>query len=207
MPELIQDSRATRPLDGIVRQNVVLMSGLVTGSVIAGATGFMSAVAISAVFSFVTFFAVLVSRFVPRKIVYTLRIIAYAMIAAAFYIPAKLLVDAGLGTEITDGVGVYLPILITNSVIMSKTETRFFHQSCKDMVTELIGYIAGFDIVCLVIGSVRDILTNARIGWLPADLGFTMPALETTFGGFFLVGISAGCFRAGYTRYKNAKNN
>ncbi|MCL2077069.1 MAG: NADH:ubiquinone oxidoreductase subunit RnfE [Oscillospiraceae bacterium] len=185
-----------RPSDGLVRQNIVLMSGLLTGPVIAGAKDFESAAAISVVFALITFFSVALCRIVPKKLVYTVRIIIYAIIASAIYIPAYLIAQSLVGDGAIIKAGIYLPVLVTNHVILSKTETRFFQLSYGYMLLETIGYIAGFVAVCMITGIIRDIFVNSQIGSIRVDMGFDVPAFETTFGGFIIVGVLAGLCRA-----------
>lgn len=198
-----RNNETVRPYDGLFRQNIVLMSGLLTGPVVAGATDFESAVVISLVFTLITLATVSICRFIPRKIVYTVRIIIYALVASLIYIPAYLLTEKLMGSAAVLNAGIYLPVLVTNPLILSKTETRFLHRSFKLMLPELLGYIAGFDIVCLLIGMIRDIFVSSRIGWVHVNnFGITIPALETSFGGFILVGVAAGLCRAVYSKIK-----
>jgi len=189
-----------RPSDGLIRQNIVLMSGLLIGPVIAGAVDFESALAISFVFAFITFFSVALCRLVPRSMVYTVRIILYTIVSASLYIPAYLACQTIMGDEPIIKAGIYLPILVTNHVILSKTETRFFHLPYISMLYEALGYIAGFAAVCLLTGILRDLFVNSAIGSLSVEVGFEIPALETTFGGFIIVGVLAGICRAVYNR-------
>ena len=187
-----------RPTDGLVRQNIVLMSGLLIGPVIAGATDFESAAAISVVFAIITFFSVALGRFVPRRLVYTVRIIIYALVACVLYIPAYFACQYLMGEEAIVKAGIYLPVLVVNHVILSKTETRFFHLPYFTMLLEALGYIAGFAAVCMITGIIRDIFVNSAIGNIYVEVGFELPALETTFGGFIIVGVLAGLCRALY---------
>jgi len=189
-----------RPSDGFFRQNIVLMSGLLIGPVIAGAKDFESAAAISFVFAFITFFSVALGRLVPRRLVYTVRIILYALVSAALYIPAHIICQNLMGEEVVVKVGIYLPILAVNHVILSKTETRFFHLPYFQMLLEVLGYIIGFTAVCLLTGAIRDMFVNSAIGPVAIEVGFEVPALETTFGGFIVVGVLAGICRALYNR-------
>ena len=189
-----------RPSDGLIRQNIVLMSGLLIGPVIAGAKDFESAAVISIVFSLITFFSVALCRFVPRRLVYTVRIIIYALVSAALYIPAYMACQYIAGENAMAKAGIYLPVLVVNHVILSKTETRFFHLPYFQMLFEAFGYIAGFAAVCILTGTLRDILVNSAIGPVSVEVGFEVPALETTFGGFIIVGILAGICRAVYNK-------
>lgn len=197
-----------RPSDGLLRQNIVLMSGLFIGPVIAGATDFGSAAAICIVFSLITFFSVAFCRLLPRKIVYTVRIILYALVASALYIPAYLACTYIVSEDAIISAGIYLPVLVVNHVILSKTETRFFHLPYGQMLLEVLGYIAGFCAVCLLTGAIRDIFVNGAVGQIRVDAGFDIPALETTFGGFIVVGVLAGGCRAlyNYTQKRRDSN-
>jgi electron transport complex protein RnfE len=181
------------------------MSGLLIGPVIAGATDFESAAAISVVFAIVTFFSVALCRLVPRRMVYTVRIIIYATVASILYIPAYLICEAVMSEEAMISAGIYLPILVINHVILSKTETRFFHLPYSQMLTEALGYITGFIAVCMLTGTIRDIFVNSAVGTMDVEVSFTVPALETTFGGFILVGILAGVCRAIYNYSVNKR--
>jgi electron transport complex protein RnfE len=183
------------------------MSGLLIGPVIAGATDFASALAISFVFSYITFFSVALCRLVPRRLVYTIRIIIYALAAAVLYIPAALSCELLMGEAPVLNAGIYLPVLVTNHVILSKTETRFYHLPYIPMLFEALGYITGFVAVCMLTGIIRDIFVNSAIGSFQIEGVFEIPALETTFGGFIIVGVLAGICRAIYNRQQKRRES
>lgn len=188
--------------DGLFKQNIVFMSGLLIAPVIACATTLVKSLAICMVFSLVSFFTILICRAIPRKIAYTIRVIIYSLTAAAVYIPAFLLARTVFGENIIEIVGVYLPILVTNSLILSKTETRFYNEPFLTMTADCAVFIGGFDIACIFVGVVRELLTAGTIGGLYLEMPFKIPALETTFGGFLFVGIFAGLFRGIYNHRK-----
>lgn len=188
--------------DGFYKQNIVFMSGLVIAPVIACATTLMKSLAICMVFSLISFFTILIGRAVPRKIAYTLRVIIYSITAAVLYIPIILLTSAVFGEEIISSAGVYLPVLVTNSLILSKAESRFYGEPLSDMAIDCAAFIGGFDIACIFTGAVRELLAMGTIGGLYINMPFTIPALETTFGGFLFVGMCAGIFRGVYTYRK-----
>ena len=189
--------------DGFLKQNMVLMSGMLIAPVIACATTLMKSLAVCFVFSFVSFAAILVCRFIPRTIVYTIRVTLYTVAAAVFYIPAALFADMIFGEAVIKAAGVYLPVIITNSLILSKTETRFYHEPQLRMVSDVIGFIVGFDLACAVTGLVREYFASGKIGGAEVPILFEVPALETTFGGFLFIGISAGVFRGIYNYRKS----
>lgn len=189
--------------DGFIKQNMVFMSGILIAPVIACASTFMKSLAICFVFSLVTFLAILLCRFIPRTIVYTIRVILYCIAAAALYIPTVLLAEQLFGETLLTSVGVYLPILVTNSLLLSKTETRFYHESIKRMIPDVLVFIGGFDAACIITGFIRELFSESRVFGSEVYMPFTIPALETTFGGFLFVGIGAGVCRAVYNYRKN----
>ncbi len=188
--------------DGLIKQNMIFMSGMLIAPVIACATTLMKSLAVCFVFSFVSLVTILVCRFIPRTIVYTIRVTLYTIAAAVVYIPAALLANLIFGDAIIKAAGVYLPILITNSLILSKTETRFYLEPKGNMAKDVIGFIIGFDIACTITGALREFLASGKIAGAEIPIFFTIPALETTFGGFLFVGIGAGLFRAVYNYRK-----
>ncbi|MBD5384331.1 MAG: NADH:ubiquinone oxidoreductase subunit RnfE, partial [Ruminococcaceae bacterium] len=80
-------------LDGLLRQNIVLMSGLVTAPVIVAATTVERAVVLTVSFFLLSYTSILLCRFIPRRIVYTIRILLYAVVAAAMYIPTMICLE------------------------------------------------------------------------------------------------------------------
>ena len=189
--------------DGLVRQNIVLMSGTAIAPVAACATNYENAVALSVGFTMIAFLSIAICRFVPKKIVYTLRVIIYALIAGLSFIPTYMALVYFYGSEVIDNLGVYLPILAVNPLILTKTETRFSLRPFHLMTLELAGYITGFNVACISVGIIRDLMVNARIGNIEVNVtGFGVPAASTTFGGLLLVGIAAGIFRWMYNQSK-----
>lgn len=188
--------------DGLIKQNMVFMSGMLIAPVIACATTLAKSLALCFVFSVVSFAAILLCRLIPRTIVYTVRVTLYTVAAAVFYIPAAVLAGLIFGEQVITSAGVYLPILVTNSLILSKTETRFYLEPYGNMVKDVLAFIVGFDLACAASGLLRELLASGRIGGAEVPVLFTIPALETTFGGFLFVGIGAGLFRAVYNRSK-----
>ena len=201
-----QRKRSTVKLsDGIFKQNVVLMSGLFTAPIIGAAKDLYTALAISLAFTLITIISVSISYFLPRKLVFAVRITLYEIIAAAVYIPVMLLLREIYSLSVLESVGIYLPILITNPLILSKTESRFYFRPFKYMLKDAAGFIMGFDLACIHVGVIRDVLVNNQIGTFRMWLPFQVPALGTVFGSFILVGVLSGTARAVYNRSKKRR--
>lgn len=189
--------------DGLIKQNMVFMSGMLTAPIIACTTTLTKSLAVCFVFSVVSFFTILLCRLIPRTIVYTVRVTLYTIAAAVFYIPAIVLAELIFGVSVIQAAGVYLPVLVTNQLILSKTETRFYLEPAGRMTADVLVFVIGFDISCAATGICRELLSFGTIGGAEIPILFTVPAMETTFGGFLFVGIVAGLFRAVYNYRKN----
>lgn len=205
--ETLNSARKARLSDGIVRQNPVLMSGLFAGPVIGAATGAAQAAAVCFVFTLVTFITVTACRFLPKNIAFAIRIVVYALAASAVYFPVILLAGLIFDGELLDSISLYLMIIVVNPLILTKTESRFFLRPIKQMIKDLVGFILGFDLSCLLVGCIRDILTDNMIGSRIVSLPFQLPIMGTVAGGFILTGVLAGTAKALYNyRAKRKKS-
>lgn len=180
--------------DGLFRQNIVLMSGLVTAPVIVAATTFERALILTLSFLMISYTSILICRFIPRKIAYTVRILAYVGVAAVMYIPTMLLLNAWF-PETASQVSIYIEILVVNSLLLAKTESRFYLCPYSEMAADALVYVAGYALAAFAVGIIREFLAYGQLfGMRVCDA--PVPAAKTTFFGFFLVGILAAVCRA-----------
>lgn len=186
--------------DGIIKQNIVLMSGLFAGPVIGAATTWERSLALCFVFSMVTILSLGICRALPKKITFAVRIVLYALAATLVYIPVMLLAGLIFPPDLLTSIELYLILTVTNPLILSKTESRFFLRPFHLMYKDAAGFVLGFDLSCLLVGSLRDILTDNMIANNIIKINMQIPAMDRMYCGFILVGILAGLFRFIYTR-------
>ena len=136
--------------DGLFMKNTVLASGLVVAPIVAVATTLQSAVALVIAFSLITFLTVLISSFVPRDIVYAVRIILYTIIAAMVYVPVAVFADSFMNQQFS-ALGIMFPLLVTNSLIITRTELHFFKLDKLRMLSEVFFYIQFVSIIFLIL--------------------------------------------------------
>ncbi len=189
----MKKSKFSVNLDGLLRQNIVLMSGLVTAPVIVAATTVERAVVLAVSFFLLSYTSILLCRFIPRRIVYTVRILLYAIVAAAMYIPTMICLEY-LFPDVLPSVSLYVELLVVNSFLLAKTETRFYLKPYGEMMADALIYVAGYAIVAFVVGALREILAYGTI------YGFHLsepivPAAKSPFFGFILVGVLAAFCR------------
>lgn len=193
MPERVSLLGAER--EGILTRNPLFTNGIIIAPAVAACTDFYSGAILASVFTVVTFITIALCRFVPRKIVYTLRIILYTLVASLVYVPVHLFFTSGeVLSEMYAAVGIYAPLLITNSLITLRSETKFYRLSKPYMLSSAGFYIVGYDLALLVFSGIRGILTTGMVLGIKI-LPFSIPALSNVFGGFILLAIVSAAFR------------
>ena len=179
--------------DGLFGQNIVLMSGLVTAPIIVAATSARRALALVIGFLLISYISILLCRFIPRRIAYSIRILLYAVVACVVFIPVMYLLTV-LFPDIIDGIRLYVEIMVVNSLLLAKTETRFYLKPYGEMAVDALIYIAGFAIAAFTVGIIRELLAYGTLFglrlWDPI-----VPAAKSPFFGFIMVGIMAAVCR------------
>ena len=184
---------AIEKFDQFLLNNPVLERGLVIAPVIVTCNTLANALALSIAFAFITVLSILLTFFLPRKIPYTIRVIANAMVAALLFIPAAMLLERRFPESIFN-LGIYLPLLVTNSLIVQKSESRYHQERFFVMLAQLITAALGFAAAACAVGALREVLgKGALLGQPMEGMEFTVPGVLLPFGGFLLVGfLSAG---------------
>lgn len=199
-----QNNGGMRWSDGLIWKNPLLVSGMVIAPAVAAAFTVSNALVIIFVFSCVTFLTVLLASFVPRTVAYAIRIILYTLIAAVVYMPVVIAAEAVFGAQV-QAVGIFVPLLIANGLIVSKTETRFFRQPKLYMITDVLLYVAGYDIALLIFSFFREILATGGLGQKILGIPMVFSGLSQPYGGFILLGLTAALFRKILTAVSAAK--
>ena len=123
--KLYQENRTLlNKFDAVLLNNPILERGLVIAPVIVAANTLKNGISLSVAFTFITFFTILIAYFIPKSLNYTFRVIGNAAIAALVFIPTAMLVEKFIPGTVQN-LGIYLPLLATNSLIIQKSESRF----------------------------------------------------------------------------------
>ena len=182
---------AVNKFDAVLLNHPVLERGLVIAPVIVAANSLRNALSLGVAFAVITFFTIAISYFIPKSIPYTIRVIGNAMIASLIFIPGAMLVEQMLPGS-TQNLGIYLPLLATNSLIIQKSESRFHKMKYPTMLLQLLCNAAGFFLVVTVVGGIRELLGSGTLmGAAVPGITFKAPAFLFPFMGFILVGFLA----------------
>ena len=180
--------------DGLLRDNTVLSAGMVISPVIICGNNVQNSLAFAYAFSIITFFSVLISSFVPKNLPYAVKIIIYALISALIFIPARLL-TVEIYPECIENIGLYFPLLAVNSLIIYQTEVKFFKMKKGRMISSLVFYILGFDIVILLFGFLREIIGFGAVYNYVITMNRLISGATKPFGGFIILGLLCGIYR------------
>lgn len=182
------------PSRNFLSKNPLLACGLAVSPAVLYADTAENAIILSVFMSVLTFASLTVCSFIPRKIVYTSRVILYTLITALMFVPVYILFERII-PEKTVSMGIIAPLLITNPFIVSRSELQFFRESKGKMFVDILTTLAGYDIAVIIIGFIRELLSTGGVGGKLYGIGYTFPAIGYPFGGFILIGLLAGGVR------------
>lgn len=128
----------------------------------------------------------LLKNVIPDKV----RIPCYIVIIAGFVTVVQMLVKA-YAPAINDALGIYLPLIVVNCIILGRAEMFASKNSPLDSVLDAIGMGIGFTLALLLIGSIREILGSGTWFGLPITKNLFDPMLFFLLppGGFFVYGL------------------
>lgn len=191
--------------NAMVRNNLVLVLGTAIAPVIVIANTLKNAAILALTFSVITFFTMLLSSFIPQKVVYTVRVIIYIAIGALVYVPTAIIISS-LFPQALQNMGIYFPLLITNSFIIFHSDTAFLTEKKSRMMLDLVFGIIGYDIVVLLLGLIREIISTGEINGNIIALPMLFKAFYQPFGGFILLGIFSAVLRGILLLIKKVSN-
>lgn len=195
--------------DGFLHKNTVLSEGMVIAPIVVCCDTVLKALLLSLAFACITILTVLIGSFYPRRFPYAIRIILYAITAAALFIPTALLCEyispsvyAALGSmpmpgtdTPTEAAAMYLPLLSVNSFIVLHSELHFYHMRRPVMLASLLSHTAGFCLTACLCGMVREILAHGSIAGHVVDMPLLMRGFAAPWGGFIILGVLCALYR------------
>lgn len=123
----------------------------------------------------------------------TVRIPAYIVLICTFVTIVELLTKAFV-RPIYDALGIFLPLIVVNCIILGRAEMFANKHGILDSVCDAIGMGCGFTLTLVVMGSIREILGSGTWFGITLTKNLFDPMLIFTLapGGFFVF----GCLKA-----------
>jgi electron transport complex protein RnfE len=145
------------------------------------------AIATLAVLASSNVLAALAGRVLPADV----RVAAFVLIVAALVTSVEL-VYAAQWPALHDALGIYLPLIATNCLLLGRAETFASRAPVSQALVDGLAMGAGFALVLVALGAVRELLGHGSLGSdLHALYGFGGPGLASE-GGFQLALLPAG---------------
>ena len=204
----ITEERFRRDL--VIVNNPVLVEGLALTPIIGAAVTLQNAVMLSVM----VFFMLIPTRFIGNLLVgivpQRLRSMVYAIIAGLCYIPGHLVLMKLFGFRPAT-LGFYLPLLVVDSIIISRTEIPQREKIFDGLVNGITASF-GFLFAATVLGIVREFLGAGRFAGKPVTDTPPVPLMATAAGGFIAASIFCAILQylisvIKRARYRSAKDS
>ena len=189
----LQNRETNKKWDAILLSNPTLERGLIIAPVIVFGTNLKYGAAFSIAFFIITFFGVLLSFLIPKKVPSNIRAVFTAVLAGGLYIPTLMALNF-LFPEIVPHLSVFLPIICVNSLVVQKSGTRFRETKKSFAIADLFSHCLGFALVMCFVSAVREILSAGTI-WNMKITDMSNQVFVLPFVGFLLCGLIAAIIK------------
>lgn len=179
---------------GIVKENPVLRLVLGTCPTLAVSTSVESALGMGVAASIVLICSNIAISALKKVIPSKVRIPAYIVIIASFVTIVQMVVKA-FAPQIDAQLGVYLPLIVVNCIILGRAEAFACKNSVLASAVDGMGMGVGFTAALLLMGAIRELLGTGTIAGLQIIPASVSPMLIFILppGGFFVFGMLIAC--------------
>lgn len=181
-------------LKGLLSRSPVLFRGLAIVPIVAACYSLRNAVALSVVMAFVLLPTVVLLSSVRTLIWTPMRLPTAALVAFVFYLPGWQ-VATSLVPGVADRLGIYLPLVLVDTLLLSNAEDVAFCKPLRITVRESILDWIGFVLVALLTGFVREIIGLGTLWGNPIPFPLTTTIAVLPAGGFIVLGLLAAGWR------------
>lgn len=174
-------------LNGIVKENPVLVLLLGTCPSLAVTGAVSSAVGMGVATTFVLIGSNVVISLIKNYIPPTVRIPCYIVIIAGFVTIIKQLMMAFL-QPLYLALGVFLDLIVVNCILLGRAEVFASKNNVKASFCDGLGMGLGFTLALAAIGTVRELLGAGSFMGIAVTSGFIPPmgVFSASSGGFFV---------------------
>lgn len=186
--------------DRIFINNPVIFQGLGLAPIVVAATTVQRAVILSVAVALLLTPTRMLATFIGQHTGHKFRAIIYALTAGLVYIGVGWAVEYIFGTA-TSGVGIYLPLLVLEPLIIKRYESPQRERLSTSMKKGLITTL-GFCVVLFLVAALRELLAYGTLGGLQFFGDGLLPGAALPTGGFILLGLVAAVWRGIVNTFK-----
>ena len=174
---------------GFLKENPVLVLVLGTCPTLAVTTmasnGIGMGIAATVVLMCSNMIIAMLKNIIPDRV----RIPCYIVVIAGFTTIVQLVVKA-YAPAIDKALGIYLPLIVVNCIILGRAEMFANKNNVLDSALDGLGMGMGFTLALLAMGSVRELIGSGSIFGIPITAGAIDPMIIFLLapGGFFVFG-------------------
>lgn len=181
--------------DSAVVKNPVLFEAIGLAPVAAMAVSLKSAIILAVVSCAELVVIELLACLALKRIKSYFRVAVYAVLGVLINIPIFMLFERFAPNE-TQNAGIFLPLLAVNSLVALHCERFAVKNPFGKTFVDAVSASAGYALVVLLIGTVREILGSGTIYSVDLKLPVQLPGFLYPFGGLLLLGLLAAGVKA-----------
>ncbi len=194
--------------NGFLRENPLLVLNIGLCSSLGVTTSIFNGIGMGIGMTFVLVMSEIVISIFRKLIPSAIRLPIFITVIAAFTTIVQLVLNAYV-ESLYNALGVFIPLIVVNCIIMGRVEAFASKNKLGDCVLDGLGMGIGYTIVLVAISLIRELLgggtlfagTALKLDVIPED--FRIGIFNSAPGGFLVFGILAACLQA----YKQHKAN
>lgn len=125
-----------------------------------------------------------------KKLARWLRITCYMLISTIILLPIMLIFEESF-SHLNASIGIYLPLLAANSIIVIRCEKYAVKNSVKHSLFDALSASLGFGVVTIIVGGLREIIAYGTLLGKHIINGHTYSGIALPFGGLIVLGFLA----------------
>ena len=182
-------------MNGLVYENPTLRLVLGTCPTLALTTAAMNGIVMGVAVIFVLMCSNILVSLLGKVIPKEVRIPCFILIIATFTTIVKLVLEYAL-PDLYDLLGVYLPLIVVNCIILGRAESFASKNGVFDSALDGLFMGIGFTLALTLIGAIREILGSASIFGISLwdANAFSIGFFTSSAGAFFTYGITIAVF-------------
>ncbi len=190
---------------GILVENPILILALGLCPALAVSTSIQNGLGMGAAATFVLVCSNFIVSFIRRWIPAKVRIPAFIVVIATFVTMVQLVLAAYL-PALNDSLGIFVPLIVVNCVILGRAEAFASKNNPVRAVIDGIVMGAGFTLALCTLSAIREILGSNKLMGLRVAPGFEpMTVFILAPGGFFAIALVMGLINFQKQRRERAK--
>lgn len=201
--------------NGFIKENPLLVLNIGLCSSLGVTTSIFNGIGMGIGMSFVLVMSEIVISLFRKFIPSAIRLPVFIIIIAAFTTIVQLVLQAYV-ESLYDALGVFLPLIVVNCIIMGRVEAFASKNNIGNSILDALGMGIGYTIVLVLISLIRELLgggtllagTALKIEVIPE--AYRIGLFNSAPGGFLVFGILAAVVQAGKraaAQKKASKNN